>query len=494
MHPSNPARAARLGLLALALAGLELPSLAQDRAAPSRRARIPVVIEVPATHRRIQDAIGAARDGDVVRVRMGTYEEHLDFLGKAIEVVGPDGPERTVLAPVTGGAVVRFHSGEGPASRLIGFTIRGGTILPGSSAGGVSAVDPSTGRASSPTLSDCIVEGCGRDPFSTAPGAGGLAGNAFLERCILRGNLASYYAPAAGGAQGRLTLVQCRVEDNEGASAGGLWLAPGSHVIDCVIRGNRAHGRATFTGGGGVRIDGPGVVIEGSVLLDNVVDEDDYGGGFGECVGGSRGGALFGDALLERCTIVGNRWEHCGWIGGIEGNPELRDCILYGNEDPLGYYAAWTGLRFSDVQGGAAGAGSFDRFPGLVDPGRGDVRLGPSSPCIDRGDPASPRDPDGTRADVGALYRPQGRALLGVAWREEPPLVAPDAEALPGFGTSVAASDDTLLVGSSEAVSVLRRQGSEWNEVQRVEADVPGNGFGWSAALDGDFAAIAAPR
>src|SRR5262245_28419989 len=107
-------------LPALVLGGMELPSLAQTVTPPGRRKQVPVVREVPADYRTIQEAIDASFDGDVVRVQMGTYAEHLDFLGKAIEVVGFDGAGRTILAPQTPGAVVRFHSGEGPDSRLIG--------------------------------------------------------------------------------------------------------------------------------------------------------------------------------------------------------------------------------------------------------------------------------------------------------------------------------------------------------------------------------------
>ena len=44
MQPSNPAHAARLGFLALALAGLELPSLAQDRAAPLEKLAVPTLV------------------------------------------------------------------------------------------------------------------------------------------------------------------------------------------------------------------------------------------------------------------------------------------------------------------------------------------------------------------------------------------------------------------------------------------------------------------
>src|SRR5262245_55554482 len=193
----RPAAPARLVCLVPALAGMESVSRAQatappSRTNPSRGFRIPRVREVPADYRTIQDAIRAAQDGDVVRVQMGTYDEHIDFLGKAIEVVGADGAEGTIVAPLTDGAVVRFHSGEGPDSLLAGFTVRGGTPDPGSSAGGVSAVDPGTGLASRPTLSDCIIEAGRRNPFLIGAAPGGLRGDALLERCILRGNRSSF--------------------------------------------------------------------------------------------------------------------------------------------------------------------------------------------------------------------------------------------------------------------------------------------------------------
>ena len=42
--------------------------------------------------------------------------------------------------------------------------------------------------------------------------------------------------------------------------------------------------------------------------------------------------------------------------------------------------------------------------PGFADPGRYDFSLPVTSPAIDSGDPAHPRDADGTRADIGAGY------------------------------------------------------------------------------------------
>ena len=43
----------------------------------------------------------------------------------------------------------------------------------------------------------------------------------------------------------------------------------------------------------------------------------------------------------------------------------------------------------------------------FVDPINGDYHLQENSPCIDAGDSTSPKDPDGTRTDMGAYYFPQ---------------------------------------------------------------------------------------
>ena len=49
------------------------------------------------------------------------------------------------------------------------------------------------------------------------------------------------------------------------------------------------------------------------------------------------------------------------------------------------------------------GAGNINADPLFVDAANGNYTLQPSSPCINAGDPDSPLDPDGTRADIGAF-------------------------------------------------------------------------------------------
>ena len=62
---------------------------------------------------------------------------------------------------------------------------------------------------------------------------------------------------------------------------------------------------------------------------------------------------------------------------------------------------------YNDIRltvGAYPGTGNQNRDPRFVDPGNGNLNLGIRSRCIDAGDPLWPPDPDGSRADLGALY------------------------------------------------------------------------------------------
>lgn len=94
----------------------------------------------------IQDAIDRAEHGDVVDVAAGTFTGDVDFTGKAITVRGA-GPT-TIVRGSGAGPVVRFTSGEGPASVLDAVTITGGVAEQG---GGILVLD------ASPTVQRTIV-------------------------------------------------------------------------------------------------------------------------------------------------------------------------------------------------------------------------------------------------------------------------------------------------------------------------------------------------
>jgi parallel beta-helix repeat protein len=94
----------------------------------------------------IQAAIAGAADGDVVRLETGTYDGNVDFLGKAIQVVGV-GPT-SVLRGTGTGSVVTFTSGEPAGAVLDSVLVTGGVA---DSGGGILV------RNASPTIQRTVL-------------------------------------------------------------------------------------------------------------------------------------------------------------------------------------------------------------------------------------------------------------------------------------------------------------------------------------------------
>ena len=124
-------------------------------------------------------------------------------------------------------------------------------------------------------------------------------------------------------------------------------------------------------------------------------------------VGGTGIDAGFVDTFeggIIRCTVVNNAGT--GVFGGYEFfEPAIVDSTLaYGNGGPDLHrtqpsFSLWGhGTINSPLQGNLV-----EVDPLLWDLGSSDPRLGPLSPCIDSGSPQLPPDPDGSRADMGAV-------------------------------------------------------------------------------------------
>jgi hypothetical protein len=83
----------------------------------------------------------------------------------------------------------------------------------------------------------------------------------------------------------------------------------------------------------------------------------------------------------------------------------VEDSILWGNSEPQVYQYYSTGwvITYSIVQGGYSGVGNLPFDPLWFEPQGDDLHLRAGSPAINAGNPASPPDPDGSRADMGAI-------------------------------------------------------------------------------------------
>jgi hypothetical protein len=408
----------------------------------------------------IQSAIDAAADGDTVLVAAGVYAGPVDFRGKAVAVEG-DGA--TIFG--TGGTVVVCNSEEGPDSRLIGFTITGGSAPFGGgmyigaessptvidctfsgNAAGVSGGGMFVGFESHPTVTGCVFIG------NTAAEGGGMAvaseSHPAVSGCTFTGNAST---GDGGGmhndAESSPAVIGCTFIDNTaGGDGGGMAnrLESDPALMSCVFDGNSAVGDGgavandseskpavtdcTFTdntagGDGGAMANR----LESSPVLANCVFNGNTAGGDG----GAMANRFESSPVVTNCTFVGNDAADAG--GGLacfsESSPIVTNCVLWGNSSGA---ASGTStpvhaegesapdVAYSCVQDGWAGTGNVSADPRLVDAlgadglsgtGDEDLRPGADSPCIDAGDntavpPDVVTDVDGNPRFVDAASHP----------------------------------------------------------------------------------------
>jgi parallel beta-helix repeat protein len=331
------------------------------------------VIHVPSQQSTIQGAMYMASNGDTILVAAGTYSEHFSYLGKNILLKSEDGPEATIIQAANANRpIVRFQSGEPRTATLEGFTVR-------------EAYDSSA----------VVVIGSGAT----------LKGNIFINN----------------------TSEMSHVHEN----GGGIYAADGDTlvVLDNTFVSNRINGS-----GAGVYALNMAVIIEGNEFRNNW--------------------ALTGSAIrLERCpyTIVdhnlmaGNyggaaRFHYCE--GEFFNNTVTQDTadglVIYEssgfniynnvivNNVGWGIYIAYSSgcqATYNDIWGNsngsyfgvAPGIGSISADPLFFGGDPFSYYLSFDSPCINAGDPASPLDPDGSVADMGAYYLGYGVGLGFIA-------------------------------------------------------------------------------
>ncbi len=137
----------RLTVFLFCLAASFIPSMAQQ------------TIHVPQDASTIQGAIDAASNGDTILVSPGTYNENIDFHGKAITVTSGGvsftdvATTSTIINGTQDGPVVTFDSGETSGAVLNGFTVQNGHSSVGASL-------PAAGvwiSGASPTISNNLI-------------------------------------------------------------------------------------------------------------------------------------------------------------------------------------------------------------------------------------------------------------------------------------------------------------------------------------------------
>jgi hypothetical protein len=217
--------------------------------------------------RSISSAIDVATDGTTILVEAGTWNESIDFSGKAITIASSSyhGAEDTILDGTgLGTSIVIFENGEGPDSVLRGFTLRNGTD-------GTIFIEPTGGALftldSSPTIEQCLFTGNRADYGGAAFLRGGAPtlrdctftsnhawtdggaicmsfSDALVDNCICEGNTADHDGAGINMISGTPVIRNTTIRNNiaEGNGAGAIWSSFGGFAIirECIIESNRS--------------------------------------------------------------------------------------------------------------------------------------------------------------------------------------------------------------------------------------------------------------
>jgi len=171
--------------------------------------------------------------------------------------------------------------------------------------------------------------------------------------------------------------------------------------------------------------------------------------------------------LLQNVTIAGGNGNGVEALGGAV--VEVNSCIVaFQRRGVQVDHLSEVQVRYSDVAENSLGnfvdcspgEGTFSTDPLFANARSGDFSLIADSPCIDAGDPASSRDPDGTVADVGAFWLDRG---LGNDDDDDgnPPLNSPPASK---GGKSLSASPNPF-----NSTTVIRFEASPINREATVK-------------------------
>ncbi len=355
----------------------------------------------------IQEAIGAAASGDEIVVHPGTYFERIDFLGRDLWIHTSEGPGVTAIDAANLGSCAVFVSGETLGASLEGFTLThgAGTLYAGFTRGGAVFC-----KGAQCTLRDCLITD------NEALNAGGVQvmedAGAELFGCTLSNNVCHRYGGAIAASNGFLNLDGCLIENNFCDEAvGGVSYAQQcqGEIRNCVFRHNQSpwvgalnlgqptsdvtvstclfvdNHSAGGAEGGGIRVYGGRLYVEGCVFADNTC------GGYGGALAGYDGATV----EIDASTFYHNGAALAGgniWFGDSQGHYSVSNTIIAGALQNHGLEAPGAFLTCCDAWDNAGGnyagmpdptgsGGNISADPLFCDAGTGDLTIRSDSPC-----------------------------------------------------------------------------------------------------------------
>jgi len=345
------------------------------------------VINIPADCLTIQQGIDASVSGDTVLVETGIYYENLVISGHDLLLASHfifDGNPLTIENTVIdGGGVntaINMHGAGFFTMEVSGFSVTNGYWYgnwPDVRGGGIHADDSiqvkirnchiynnrTTGylshgggiyiNSSNSIISDCALYG-NESTMGPAIAVGERTDNVLIEDCVIYNNACAVSNPAnlsiiSIRASSNITVSRSIIHHNGGT---GIWNygSGNTSVIHCTIANNSGFG------------------------INNIYYDSDI--------------------------YVLNSISAFNYMGNLLNSDNLNSVAV---------------CEYSDIINGTGQAwfnqGCIDMDPFFEDTLQNNYNLMEGSPCVDSGDPESPLDPDGTRADMGALYFDQSTGL-----------------------------------------------------------------------------------
>ncbi|HOS65674.1 MAG TPA: right-handed parallel beta-helix repeat-containing protein [Candidatus Latescibacteria bacterium] len=290
------------------------------------------------------------------------------------------------LSPMWGG--LRFASGD---SSTLAFVRVSGA---GNTADGVGGVFV-TGAGTRLRGTGVVISG---NEAAISCGGGLVSSGALLDlssSLVCQNRATGVGGGLVAGTGATLLLDHCDIIRNETTANDGGGLHLGS--VTAVITGSTITGNRAGRNSGGIRLVDADLTLVNCLIAGNNASK--YGGGIWMSDGST--------AQIENCTITDNTGidanTPAGGIGVWASSARLKNTIIWGNKtrdiDQGG--GGIILASYCDLGVTYGGTGNINADPLFVDPASQNFRLQNSSPCIDAGDPSSPKDPDGTRADMG---------------------------------------------------------------------------------------------